>query len=167
MALATFEIKLRADWKQIESLRTVVRALLETAAPDRVAIHEAAAMAVTELMQNTIEHGIPGGNVELRLRLEPVALYLEVVNEVGGLARQDELVRHLEWIRSQPSPAIAFRELLRRLLTAPDGHDGSARLGLARVASEGDFDVWVDRRGPDRVAVFATRNWSGGAEIGS
>ncbi|GEJ55828.1 ATP-binding protein [Anaeromyxobacter diazotrophicus] len=112
-------------------------------------------MVARELLENAVKYGsyAAGEAIELRVRISPGDVTIEVKNPVGGTPEQLRRVREaLRSLRGE-DPMQAYVERLKALAALPA--EASGGLGLARIACEGRglLDFHLD--GQSRLAVSA------------
>ncbi len=135
----------RGEWSSVERLRSSILNCL-TAAFGALPGLDSVAIVVSELLENAVKYGArEGSQPALRLRVwgQGPRASVSVDNPIDpDDPNLGELFRTIEWIESQPSAADAYRARLLAVAASPDVSSG--RLGLARIACEGDCSIAAD-----------------------
>ncbi len=153
----TIDIPVRNEWRNIDLLRTSVQNCFNAVFSD-IDGCEALSMVTGELLENAMKYGNwsdsdSGSAFRLRVQGTKSHSSVTVENPVDAGARAlAELQKTLDWIRSFPTAADAYRA--RLLEIAQNAELGESKLGLVRVAYEGNctLDAKVER---DRLTVTA------------
>lgn len=142
----SIDLTVRNEWKNIDLLRTSVQNCFIAVFADLDGCH-AIAMVTGELLENALKYGdwSNADRAMFRLRVHGREGNIEV--SVQNPLRKDDqhahnLMRSIEWLASFPKPEQAYRA--RMLQIAQDEADeeaGPSRLGLARIAFEGNCRI--------------------------
>ena len=153
----SIDLTVRNEWKNIDLLRTSVQNCFSAVFADIDGCH-AIAMVTGELLENALKYGdwMSKNRAMFRLRVVGDGKKIEVSVE-NPLKDQDknaaELLKAIEWINSYGSPEEAYRA--RMLSIAQDINESASRLGLVRIAFEGNCRLSA-RLAADTVTVTAT-----------
>lgn len=141
------DLPVQSEWKNVDLLRTSVQNCFIAVFSDVDGCH-AIAMVTGELVENAVKYGDWSSRRSFRLRVtgDPGRATVAVENPVR---RDDpgvtELRRILDWIRGFPSAADAYRARLMEIAAQPA--EGASKLGLVRVAYEGNCALSVQEDG--------------------
>jgi hypothetical protein len=147
--LFSIDVPVRNEWRNVDLLRTSVQNCLKAVLADLDSCHTVA-MVTGELLENALKYGDWGfgdwSMFRLRVQGTPTTIEVSVQNPVtGDDGNVDLLIKHLEWIRSFPEPDGAYRARMLEIASAEDdsdpGTDKGSRLGLARIAAEGNIEL--------------------------
>jgi hypothetical protein len=153
----SIDLTVRNEWKNIDLLRTSVQNCFTAVFSDIDGCH-AIAMVTGELLENALKYGdwLNGDRAMFRLRVVGDGKNIEVSVE-NPLKEKDknaiELMKAIEWINSYPTPEAAYRA--RMLQIAQDDNESASRLGLVRIAFEGNCRLAAKLAG-GAVTVTAT-----------
>jgi hypothetical protein len=140
-------------WDHIRAIRKKVGEALKDTDPG---LCSATMMVVSELMENAVKYGegvSAAPNISLALSMEPEKIVVSVRNGCGDTAAVEALARRIREIAEAPDKAALYMERLEQLLADPLD---SGKLGLYRIAFEGEFDMQFDYA--DKVvSIVATR----------
>lgn len=134
---------MRTEWKNIDLVSTSLRDCFRAVDLDLDGCRTIA-IVVAELLENAMKYGCSTGDCApgfLRLRIDesPERTIVRVENPVDPNSRAlEDLSETIAWIRSHGTPEEAFRE---RLLEIASGKLERSKLGLVRVAFEGNCDL--------------------------
>jgi hypothetical protein len=138
----SIDLPVRSEWANVDLLRTSVQNCF-TAIFSDIEGCRSLAMVTGELIENAIKYGDWTGTVDeqrFRLRVwgEGRSARVSVENPVHtGDGNAEQVMRTLGWMQSFPSPTEAYRAKLLEIAGA-DREPGNSRLGLVRVAYEGN-----------------------------
>jgi hypothetical protein len=156
----SIDLPVRSDWANVDLLRTSVLNCF-TAIFSNVEGCHALAMVTGELVENAIKYGDWNGLDDQRFRLrvwgEGQQAHVSVENPVkSGDRRVEEVLTTLRWMRGFASSADAYRAKLLEIAAA-DHDRGISRLGLVRIAYEGNCMLTAElARGVLRVQAELT-----------
>jgi hypothetical protein len=143
MASLNFSIDLpvRSDWANVDRLRTSIQSCFTAVFNDFEGC-QSLAMVTGELVENAIKYGDWTAADDRRFRLrvwgEGRSAHVLVENPVQhGTSDAAEVLNTLGWMRRFHSPIDAYRAKLLEIAAADRGA-GSSKLGLVRIAYEGN-----------------------------
>lgn len=140
-------------WDHIRTIRKQVGEALKDLDPN---LCSAAMMVVSELMENAVKYGegVPAApNISLSLGMGADKLVISVKNGCGDSAAVKVLEHRIREIAQAPDKSALYMERLEQLLADPLD---TGKLGLYRIAFEGEFDLQFDYA--DKVVtIIATR----------
>jgi anti-sigma regulatory factor (Ser/Thr protein kinase) len=144
-----------AEWPNVRKVREQVGALLGSF---DASVRIATMMTASELVENAIKYGeaVPSAPlVSFSLSASPGAVSIRVVN--GSLNTQGvrELERRVDEVSHADDTHVLYMRRLKELCLSP-GESG--RLGIYRVACEGEFRLRFDYS-DGVVTVVATREF--------
>ena len=137
----SIDLTVRNEWKNIDLLRTSVQNCFTAVFADIDGCH-AIAMVTGELLENALKYGDWANSNRAMFRLRVVGgnsgnIEVSVENPLKENDRNaTELMKSIEWINSYPKPEAAYRA--RMLQIAQDEGETASRLGLVRIAFEGN-----------------------------
>jgi hypothetical protein len=139
----SIDLTVRNEWRNIDLLRTSVQNCFIAVFADFDGCH-AIAMVTGELLENALKYGdwTSGDRAMFRLRVHGREGNIEVSvqNPLKGTdSHAQQLMAALEWINSFPKPDAAYRA--RMLQIAQDDTEVASRLGLVRIAAEGNCRI--------------------------
>lgn len=140
-------------WDHIRKIRRQVGEALKEHDPD---LCSAAMMVASELIENAVKYGeeVPAApNIALSLGLTDGQLVICVQNGCRDSVGVSELSRRVREIEEAPDKSTLYMERLEQLLADPLD---SGKLGLYRIAFEGQFDLHFDYSN-QVVSIVATR----------
>ena len=153
----SIDLTVRNEWKNVDLLRTSVQNCFIAVFADLDGCHSIA-MVTGELLENALKYGdwVSKNRAMFRLRVVGDGKKIEVSVE-NPLKDADknavELMKAIEWINSYPNPEEAYRA--RMLAIAQDITETASRLGLVRIAFEGNCRL-SSRLAGGTVTVTAT-----------
>jgi len=140
-------------WDHIRTIRKQVGEALKDSDPN---LCSAAMMVVSELMENAVKYGegVPSApNISLSLSMGANKLVISVRNGCGDAPAVKALEQRIREIAEAPDKSALYMERLEQLLADPLD---TGKLGLYRIAFEGEFDLQFDYA--DKVVtIIATR----------
>jgi hypothetical protein len=154
IAAPLINMSLPHTWDHIRKIRKSVGEALEDRDP---ALRSAAMMVTSELVENAIKYGqdVPAApQISLVLSFDHDELRIAVSNGSTDLVGVGELERRVEEIVRAPDKATLYMTRLEELLAQPLE---SGKLGLYRIAFEGQFDLLFNYAN-DVVTITATRD---------
>lgn len=137
----SIDMTVRNEWRNVDLLRTSVQNCFTAVFADVDGCH-AIAMVTGELLENALKYGdwVSGDRAMFRLRVRGRAndvVEVSVQNPLkAGDPNADSLRAAIEEINSYPRPEQAYRA--RMLQIAQSEEDSPSRLGLVRIAFEGN-----------------------------
>lgn len=136
----SIDLPVRNDWRNVDVIRSSVQNCFSAVFIDVAGCH-ALSMVTGELLENAIKYGHWRQREQVfRLRISGDASVAQVVVEnpcTQESGHVERLQRSIEWIRSFPTAADAYRARLREIADLVDT-GGTRQLGLVRVAYEGN-----------------------------
>ena len=142
----SIDLTVRNEWRNIDLLRTSVQNCFIAVFSDLEGCH-AIAMVTGELLENALKYGdwSNADRAMFRLRVHGRDSNIEV--SVQNPLRKDDqnahnLMRSIEWLASFPKPEQAYRaRMLQIAQDEVEDDEGPSRLGLARIAFEGNCRI--------------------------
>lgn len=146
----TIDLPVRSDWANVDLLRTSVQNCFMAIFSDLEGCHSLA-MVTGELIENAIKYGDWTGADDKRFHLrvwgEDRAAHVTVENPVRpGDRNAEEVLQTLGWMRGFPSTSEAYRAKLLEVAAA-DRDPGTSKLGLVRMAYEGNCQLTAELSG--------------------
>ena len=142
------DLPIRTDWSNVEIIRNSILGCFR-AAFAHLDSCERMAMVAGELMENAIKYGRWNDHDhQLRLRLRGNEKQVEIVVECPiepNSPRVQDLFDTLTWLKGFASPAQAYQA--RMLTIAEDPAASGSKLGLVRIAYEGNCTLTADLKG--------------------
>ncbi len=147
-------VSITPEWSKIDLIREAIGRLTEAAlgAEHRDAI----AVVGCELLENAVKYGRSDAPaIFLHIEEKERSVLVSVRNEIdAGTPHVGSLRAHVHWLGSFGSAAEAYMAALSRVYEGGDPSPDDGRLGLARVAYEGDvaisfeeiLDGWIEVR---------------------
>lgn len=142
-------------WDHIRKIRKQVGEALEGYDP---ALCSAAMMVASELIENAVKYGeavSAAPTISMSLALTPDKLVIAVQNGCGDIESVRALERRIREISEAPDKSTLYMARLEELLNDPLE---SGKLGLYRIAFEGEFDLHFDYT-HKVVSIVATRSY--------
>jgi hypothetical protein len=156
----SIDLPVRGEWANVELLRTSIQSCFATVFSDLEGCYSLA-MVTGELIENAIKYGdwARSGEERFRLRVwgEGRQAHILVENPVSRSdAKAEEVLKTLGWMRGFALPVDAYRAKLLEI-AAPDRDRGNSKLGLVRIAYEGNCILTAELvRGVLRVQAELT-----------
>ena len=141
-------------WDQIRKIRKNVGDALRDYDP---ALATAAMMVTSELIENAVKYGeeVPASTqIKLSMTMNEGRLIISVTNGCIDGPGVRGLETRIREIQEAPDKATLYMERLEELLAEPTE---SGKLGLYRIAFEGEFDLSYSY-GDSVVCITATRS---------
>ena len=141
-------------WDQIRKIRKSVGDALKVLAPS---LAEAAMMVTSELIENAVKYGeeVPASaHIQLAMSMDDGKLVITVTNGCIEGPGVRQLAARIQEISEAPDKAALYMSRLEQLLAEPTE---SGKLGLYRIAFEGEFDLQYTYR-DNVVTITATRS---------
>jgi hypothetical protein len=144
----SIDLPVRSEWSNVDQLRASVQNCF-TAIFSAVAGCHSLAMVTGELLENAIKYGDWTGVDEQRFRLRVWghgrSAHVAVENPVDqGDDHAREVMKTLDWMRGFASPIDAYRAKLLEVAAAADRDPGASKLGLVRIAYEGNCTLTAE-----------------------
>src|SRR5882724_13548876 len=147
----SIDLPVRSEWSNVDLLRTSVQSCFTAVFSDLDGCH-ALAMVTGELVENAIKYGdwsgLPAGEDQrFRLRVwgQGRLAHVSVENPVRrGDDNAEEVLRTLGWMRGFRSASDAYRAKLLEIAAAIEHAPGCSKLGLVRIAYEGNCQLTAE-----------------------
>jgi hypothetical protein len=136
--MVEFTLNIPAAWQHIREVRARIASAMAGYPAD---LREAVVMTAAELTENAIKYGedvqeLP--HAWVRLTILPKEIVVIVANGVSDDESVDALRRNIETIQAAQDKQALYLKRLQELTDAPTAH---GRLGLIRIAFEGQFEL--------------------------
>jgi len=161
------DLGIKPIWDEVDRVRDQAAAFLSGCGLAREEI-DALTMVACELAENAVKYGDFHGDDLVRVSLvrRPRDVIVEVKNRVNEAGSQDLIAmdKTIQWVRGFQDPFEAYIARLEEV-SAKDIYDKESRLGLTRIAYEGQsiLDFYIDDTSTLSVsAVFRLQGSSGG-----
>ncbi len=148
----SLDLPVRNEWRNVELLRTSVENCFQAVFAD-VDGKSAISMVTGELLENALKYGdweSQEARRAFRLRVDGDRdqAVVMVQNPIKpGDPGLDEVLATVAWIRTFKTPGDAYRARLLEIAQAEGDEVGPSRLGLVRVAYEGNCTVHAEVEG--------------------
>ena len=148
-------VSLPHTWDHIRQIRTKVGDALKDANPS---LRSAAVMVTSELVENAVKYGEDvraAPQIGVALEIGPDTIVIRVRNGSADERAVGALKQRVDEIMSAPDKSVLYLARLEELMAEPTE---TGRLGLYRIAFEGEFDIafsYVNQV----VTMTATRNY--------
>ncbi len=149
-----FKLRIDPEWNIIQKIKELINADEVLAARGRD-YREAALLAAIELVENSLKYsdGEKPQPVEFSFETENGVCEIRVKNTAHNAENREALFRTLKRIQSS-NPFDLYVERLEQIRDNPDGF---SRMGLIRVAYEGEFSLDCETGDDDTVTIVARR----------
>jgi hypothetical protein len=156
--LFTIDLPIRNEWENVDLLRSSVQNCFTAVFRDLDGCH-AIAMITGELLENAIKYGDWSGSSNVfHLKVVGQAHHARVVVEnpvrEGDPGVQD-LIDTLEWMKGFGTAEQAYRARLLQIAAEPSRESGLSKLGLVRIAYEGNCVLRSETPMPGLLRVTA------------
>jgi hypothetical protein len=142
----SIDLPVRSEWANVDLLRTSVQNCFTAIFSDLEGCHSLA-MVTGELLENAIKYGdwsAKEGSFRLKVWGEGRKAHIAVENPVRPDDHgANEVLGILRWIRGFSSANEAYRARLLQIASGTIA-PGSSKLGLVRIAYEGDCDLGAE-----------------------
>jgi hypothetical protein len=148
-------VSLPHTWDHIRQIRGRVGEALKEADSS---LRTAAVMVTSELVENAVKYGeaVPAAQkITVGLTVTETAIIIKVTNGSADASAVAALGRRVDEIMSAPDKSALYFARLEELMAEPTE---SGKLGLYRIAFEGQFDMHLTYR-DQVVTMTATRNY--------
>jgi hypothetical protein len=138
----TFKMYVNPTWSIISNIRKKISELLEYNKIDNKELLDATTMVSSELMENAVKYGegtTEDSMIEFEISVEKNKINISVSNHVNAGSNIDVLIDVIETIKKCDNPGELYVNRLNELLENPK--HGESRLGLYRIAYEGEFNL--------------------------
>ncbi len=152
-------IKVKPTWNIIKEIQVKTEDFIKDKEKDQEII-DAVVMCASELIENAVKYGVEkpdGSSIDFSLKIVHKILTIEVENGYYDVKDLNNVIEHIDKIRSSEDPSALYIERLEELLesTNPD----VSQLGLYRIVYEGGFSL--NYKCEDRVfTIIADREIS-------
>jgi hypothetical protein len=142
----SIDLTVRNEWKNIDLLRTSVQNCFIAVFADLDGCH-AIAMVTGELLENALKYGDWSNSDRAMFRLRVNGKEGNIEVSVQNPLRKDDpnahnLMKSIEWLASFAKPEQAYRaRMLQIAQDEIDEESGPSKLGLARIAFEGNCRI--------------------------
>jgi hypothetical protein len=144
------DLPIRTEWSHVDLVRNSILNCFRTVFHDMEGCQRIA-MVAGELMENAIKYGQwEVDSRQLRLRLWGVGdkVAVSVENPVDpDSPRLRDLFTMIEWLNKFPTPGEAYRARMLAIAESPNGIGAGSKLGLARIAYEGNCRLVAEMDG--------------------
>lgn len=150
---ASVNVSLPHTWDHVRQIRGRVAEVLKEADSS---LRSAAVMVTSELVENAVKYGeaVPAApRISVALTVNETAIIVKVTNGSPDSSAVAELGRRVDEIMSAPDKSVLYLARLEELMSAPTE---AGKLGLYRIAFEGEFDLQLTYR-EQVVTMTATR----------
>lgn len=158
---AAVTVCLPHTWDHIRQIRRTVSEALKDA---ESSLRSAAVMVTSELLENAVKYGeaVPAGTqISVTLTVGPSAIVIEVKNGCADPNSIVALSRRVDEIVRAPDKSELYFARLEELMSHPTE---SGKLGLYRIAFEGEFEIRLSYEN-QVVTMTAVRNYQGAANV--
>jgi hypothetical protein len=142
----SMDLPLRSEWGSVDLIRSSVENCF-TAMYRDVDGCRTLAMIAGELLENAVKYGewsAAPNSLRLRIWGEDGQARVRVENPVDDAKnRVGELLETIAWIRTFPSAEEAYRTRLLEIASSSERNE--SKLGLIRIAYEGNCTITADR----------------------
>jgi len=135
------DYSLEAEWDSAVTVRETTAAALQQTGYDDVVI-EAVTMCITELTENAVKYGndaAQGSKILASVHQNKTDIIVSVSNSIEHEQIISPLVKTLDALREAQNPGDLHIQRMREIMKSPK--KGSSRLGIYRIAYEGDFKL--------------------------
>lgn len=154
------EYSLAANWDSAVLVREQTAAVMREKGFDN-AVTEAVTMCITELTENAIKYGTDAENgtqIQAQVTHDQNHIVVSVSNHTDSERKLHTLTKTIDALRGDQSPGELHIQRLREIMKNPKR--GSSRLGIYRIAYEGDFSVSYQLE-DGLLTIVATRKLDG------
>lgn len=140
-------------WDHIRKIRKQVGDALQSSDPN---LRSAAMMVVSELVENAVKYGeeVPASpHISLSMTVKGSQLTITVTNGCADIGGVRELEKRIREIADAADKSTLYMARLEELL---EDSSESGKLGLYRIAFEGQFDIEFNYT-DQVVSIIATR----------
>ena len=151
---ASMNVSLPHTWDHIRQIRGRVSEVLKDGDS---ALRSAAVMVTSELVENAVKYGeaVPEApQISVMLKVVDTSITIIVTNGSADASGVAALARRVDEITSAPDKSALYFARLEELMSQPNE---SGKLGLYRIAFEGEFELQLSYR-DQVVKMTATRN---------
>jgi hypothetical protein len=154
----SIDVPIRNQWEMVDRLRSSVKSCFSAVFSETDGC-ETVAMVTGELLENAIKYGDWSGG-EQHFQLKVWGEGRHAVISVENPVRDDDasvraLNEILRWMKVFPTADEAYKARLLEIAETPAGERGLNRLGLVRIAYEGNCTLRAERPSPSRIRITA------------
>lgn len=152
---SSVSISLPHTWDHIRQMRGRVAEALKGADES---LRAATVMVTSELLENAVKYGeeVPAAkNIKVSLVVDETSITVKVINGSTDATGVAALARRIDEIMSADDKSVLYFDRLEQLMSDPTE---SGKLGLYRIAFEGQFDIQLSYQ-HQVVAITATRKY--------
>ena len=146
-------VSLPHTWDHVRQIRGRVAEVLKEA---ESSLRTATVMVTSELVENAVKYGeaVPAAQqIRVALTVSETAIVIKVSNGSSDSSGVAALARRVDEIMSAPDRSVLYFTRLEELMSAPTEQ---GKLGLYRIAFEGEFDIQLTYH-DQVVTMTATR----------
>lgn len=149
-----FSLKIEPEWNIIKKIKEFINN-----EPDILSrgedFREATLLTAIELVENALKYsdGEPPQSVHFEFEIKAGVVEIVVRNASSDDANQTALSETLAKIKAA-NPFDLYVERLEQIRDNPDGH---SRMGLVRIAYEGEYALELRRVEPNEIEICARR----------
>jgi len=150
---ASVNVSLPHTWDHIRQIRGRVAEVLKEA---ESSLRSAAVMVTSELVENAVKYGeaVPAAQkISVALTVNETSIIIKVTNGSPDASGVATLAQRVDEIMSAPDKSVLYFTRLEELMADPTE---TGKLGLYRIAFEGEFDIQLSYR-DQVVSMTATR----------
>ncbi|MEQ9366545.1 MAG: hypothetical protein RIF32_20055 [Leptospirales bacterium] len=150
----SFTLKIEPEWNIIKKIKEFINA--EPAIVDRGEdFREATLLTAIELVENGLKYseGEPPQSVTFQFEIIDDVVTIEVQNSTTNAEHKTALAETLSKIKTA-NPFDLYVERLEQIRDNPDGH---SRMGLVRIAYEGEYSLESGHSNSDVIRIIARR----------
>lgn len=150
----SFSLKIEPEWNIIKKIKEFINTEPEIVSRGED-FREATLLTAIELVENALKYsdGEPPQSVHFAFEINGGTVEIVVRNATSDAANLSALSETLAKIQS----ANAFDLYVERLEQIRDNPDGHSRMGLVRIAYEGEYSLTLRQLSPNEVEIRATR----------
>ncbi len=150
--IVSFKVLLNPVWDKVREIRNHVDNTLKDYPTD---LREASVMTASELIENGIKHSASDRfGVHFNLHVGDDKISISVENKVRSTEDLDVFISNVDEIKKSENPMDLYLERLMEL--SDDPKKSKTRLGLYRIAYEGEFNIDYKLDG-DILTVIGSR----------
>lgn len=150
----SFTLKIEPEWNIIKKIKEFINSEPRIISQGED-FREATLLTAIELVENGLKYsdGEPPQSVTFSFEIQDGVVQIEVHNSTTDQAHRAALAETLNKLKDS-NPFDLYVERLERIRDNPDGH---SRMGLVRIAYEGEYELTCETAGEDVVRIVARR----------
>ncbi len=150
----SFTLKIEPEWNIIKKIKEFINSEPRIISQGED-FREATLLTAIELVENGLKYsdGEPPQSVTFSFEIQDGVVQIEVHNSTTDQAHRAALAETLNKLKDS-NPFDLYVERLERIRDNPDGH---SRMGLVRIAYEGEYELTCEAGGEDVVRIVARR----------